>query len=145
MRVTPTDAIFEQVWTIHVDSFPKGELAPKGMLKNIFDNGTVFVRYSEVDGSVLSYAILSDKHDEPYVWSIATKQCARGQGHADWLLYEMEQYVRDTTVATGMWLCVHVNNAAAQRLYLAKGFRVTKCLMNFYGHGEMGLAMRKTL
>ena len=138
------DNTFEEIAAINYAAFDPMERAPKGILRNIFDTGDVFVTYSP-DGKVLAYAFLTEKLNEPYVWSIAVHENYRGQGLASHLLDEVEDFVRATSTANGILLTVHVNNAMAQRLYLAKGYRVWKFLTDYYGSNESGLMMRRPL
>ena len=138
------DNTFEEIAAINYAAFDPMERAPNGILRNIFDTGDVFVTYSP-DGKVLAYAFLTEKLNEPYVWSIAVHENYRGQGLASHLLDEVEDFVRATSTANGILLTVHVNNAMAQRLYLAKGYRVLKFLTNYYGSNESGLMMRRPL
>ena len=138
------DNTFEEIAAINYAAFDPMERASKGILRNIFDTGDVFVTYSP-DGKVLAYAFLTEKLNEPYVWSIAVHENYRGQGLASHLLDEVEDFVRATSTANGILLTVHVNNAMAQRLYLAKGYRVLKFLTDYYGSNESGLIMRRPL
>ena len=138
------DNTFEEIAAINYAAFDPMERAPNGILRNIFDTGDVFVTYSP-DGKVLAYAFLTEKLNEPYVWSIAVHENYRGQGLASHLLDEVEDFVRATSTANGILLTVHVNNAMAQRLYLAKGYRVLKFLTDYYGSNESGLMMRRPL
>lgn len=142
--IEKTDKVFDAIAAINDASFGPLERAPRGVLKDIFDRATVFVKISP-EGRVKSYAFLTIKYDEPYVWVIATAQEFRGLGYAGKLLDEMDEHVRMTSGAAGMWLTVHANNAGAQKLYLDKGYRVQKVLTNYYGHGEHGLSMRRPL
>jgi ribosomal protein S18 acetylase RimI-like enzyme len=139
------DNTFEEIAAINYASFGPKQRAPNDILRNRFDTSDVFVTYSPDGKRVVAFALLAEKLNEPYVWVIATHENYRGQGLAGHLLDEIEEFVRATNTATGIWLTVHVNNAKAQRLYLEKGYRVLKFLTNYYGSNESGLAMRRPL
>lgn len=143
LNALKTDKTFEEIAAINDASFSPLERAPHGTLRDVFDRATVFVRVSTV-GSIMAYAFLTIKYDEPYVWVIATAEKYRGRGYAGSLLDEMNEYAK-TTGAAGIWLSCHINNATAQKLYLDKGYRVVKVLQNYYGHDEHGLSMRRIL
>lgn len=139
------DNAFEEIAAINYAAFGPLERAPNGILRNIFDTADVFVTYSPDGKRIVAYALLTEKLNEPYIWAIATHENYRGQGLAGHLLDQVEEFVRATNQATGITLTVHVNNAGAQRLYLAKGYRVLRFLTNYYGSNEHGLMMRRAL
>lgn len=134
---------FNQIAEIYDASFQTLERAPRGVFRNVFDGAQVFVVLSG-DGTVLAFALLTEKWDEPYIWAIATNDGQRGNGFATFLLTEIELYAR-TLRSSGIVLSVHVENAGAQRLYLAKGYRVSRFLTSYYGPNEHGLKMRRQL
>jgi ribosomal protein S18 acetylase RimI-like enzyme len=150
MRIVYEDRtrLFETIVAIHEASFTKMERAPREMLRDAFDQAEIFVRVDLVNpfSQYVAYALLTEKLDEPYIWSIATDAGHRGLGHAGALLVEIEQFVRVwRKTASSIGLTVHVNNITAQRLYLDNGYRVEQVLSNHYGPGESGLVMRRTL
>lgn len=136
--------LFDQIAEIYDASFQMIERAPRGVLRATFDEATVFVVMSG-DGTVLAFALVTEKWGEPYIWAIATADGQRGHGFGTFLLTEIELYVRTKLRAAGIVLSTHVNNVGAQRLYLAKGYRVLKFLTNYYGSNEHGLMMRRPL
>jgi ribosomal protein S18 acetylase RimI-like enzyme len=143
-----SSTIFDEILVIHEASFSAKERAPRGILYDVFLKSDVFVILNGT-GHVIAFSFLSVKFGNPYVWIIATAESSRGEGHAGWLLSYMESHLRNfpSPVTEGgvIWLTVHQENIAAQRLYLSHGYRVTNYLRAYYGSGDDGLEMTKSL
>jgi len=140
-----SDRIFKEINELSKESFTGIEIPPIGLLREQFDAGDVFVIVSDNDetpGKVLSFAIVTTRWDEPYIWITATDRVHRGQGLATHILGEIDEFVRKTG-RYGVGLVTHVNNPA-QKLYFDRGFRVVRVLPNYYV-GFDGLMMRKEL
>lgn len=141
-----TDSVFIEVNAITKESFSGYELPPVGVLRDHFDAYDVFVLKATWPpaeaGKIVSYAIVSEKHGEPYIWSLATRINWRGQGLASGLLEDIETFAREKR-AYGVGLTTNVNNPA-QKLYFDHGYRVYQVLANYY-LGSNGLYMRREL
>lgn len=141
MRVTERNEpkfLLQRVIEITEKSFRDDELPPRGILTEQFMDGTVFID----SGDVKSYAIVSEKFGERYIWAIATHPDHRGRGLAGELLDEIEAWARENK-APSLTLTTHSDNPA-QKLYFDKGYRVTRVLQDYYQTGN-GLFMRRKL
>lgn len=140
--------VVEDIVALNKSAFSGVERAPDGIVRDLVQSAAIFVSYSHVayEGKTELYgaAIVTEKFNEPYIWSIAVAQKWRGMGIGGTLLDEIACYARELP-ATGTTLCVNANNAEAQRLYLKAGYRVMKFLPRYYGANGDGLIMRRPL
>jgi ribosomal protein S18 acetylase RimI-like enzyme len=144
-RIEKTQAVFDRIWEITEASFTGVELPPKGVLETEFGYAVNSVFTDSRRASwIQSYALLSEKFGEAYIWSIATAPTSRGCGFASHLLDEIEDYARTTLHQTGIGLSTNVNNPA-QKLYFDHGYRVERFMPGYYGKLENGLFMRRPL
>lgn len=138
-----SDAVFAMIYDIHNPSFQFFERASKGMLREQFDKGTVFVSYLSGGRRLAGYAIVTEKNAQPYVWEIAVASLYRGQGYGAALLGEIEVWARENEKREITLNCLTEN--PAQKLYFDAGYRVTKVLLGYYGAGRNGIVMRRNL
>ena len=149
--MTRENTIFEDIVELHDKCFDEFERAPRGILRTQYDTGDVFVMYGDQNEhgrrTLLGFLLRTNKHGEPYVWSIAVRKESRHIGIGKALLEEAVCEVRENGLrwSKGIGLTVNVDNVAAIRLYLKEGFRVTKVLKGYYGPGGDGLLMRRKL
>jgi ribosomal protein S18 acetylase RimI-like enzyme len=148
---TRESTVFEDIVALHDASFDPFERAPRGMLRTQYDTGRVFITYGVPNEhgrrKLLGFLLLTAKHGEPYIWSIAVNKASREGGVGTALIQEAVNEVieNDLRWAKGVGLTVNVDNVAAIRLYLKEGFKVTKVLKGYYGPGGDGLLMRRKL
>ena len=148
---TRENTVFEDIVELHDKSFDTFERAPHGILRTQYDTGQVFVMYGDQNEhgrrTLLGFLIRTNKHGEPYIWSIAVRKESRGQGIGKALIAEAVCDVLDGGLrwSKGIGLTVNVDNVPAIRLYLKEGFRVTKVLSGYYGPGGDGLLLRRKL
>lgn len=145
MRMISKDSeMFERCFTLQKICFDAEEQAPHGMMSYVFETGTVFTNPLTIWDSkhIHAFAIVTEKHGEPFVWSIAVHPDFRRLGIAGKMLDEIEEWAR-TQNAAGIGLTVQIDNPA-QKLYFDKGYRVQNVLKNYYLTGH-GLFMRRKL
>jgi ribosomal protein S18 acetylase RimI-like enzyme len=147
MRLYVKDKGFEDsIVALNREAFSGIERAPDGIVRDTFQNAdAVFTIHN--DTTMLGAAMVTTKAGygpEPYIWSIAVKESARGLGIGGTLLDEVALYARELP-STGTYLIVNSNNANAQRLYLKHGYRVMKFLPRYYGSDGDGVMMRRPL
>lgn len=149
--MTRENTVFEDIVELHDKAFDEFERAPHGVLRTQYETGEVFVMYGDQNEhgrrTLLGFLILTQKHGEAYVWSIAVRKESRGQGIGKALLDEAVCEVRQHQLrwSKGIGLTVNVDNVAAIRLYLKEGYRVTKVLGGYYDPAGNGLFMRRKL
>jgi ribosomal protein S18 acetylase RimI-like enzyme len=136
------DYHFFQIDALNTICFTGDERAPRGVLKEQWGKGECFVEVSPESGMIVSFAIVSEKFCEKYVWAIATHPAWRGQGFAGRLLDEIEAWARETKDRS-IALTTHEANPA-QKLYFDKGYRVAAVLKDYYMTGN-GILMRRKL
>lgn len=142
--IEKNDWTFIEINRITKESFTGVEVPPIQVLRREYDLGDIFVRVTtEGEPRIRSYAIVSEKWNQPYIWSLATDNRDRGQGLASSLLKEIEEYERKKGERE-INLTTHVNNPA-QKLYFDHGYRVKNVIDNYYLGGFDGLLMRKEL
>lgn len=128
------DVWLERVCVISDHAFHGEERAPHGIVRNQFNEGTVFVHPERL---FLGYAIVITRFDEPYLWSIAVIPMAQGQGVGSELLKEV------TTKFPTCGLTCRADNPA-KTLYEKHGFRVKTVMHGYYENCD-GLFMRRQI
>ena len=93
---------------------------------------------------ILGYALVNTIGGVPLLRSIAVIPNMRGKGIASGLLDEVHTGYRKAGLQRIRLHC-KVDNAEAQRLYLAKGYRVSAYLKDYYAPEGDGLEMEKVL
>lgn len=151
MRVTDkNDVLFRTIQHISDVSFDGIERPPVMTLKYEFDTSEVFVfkQLPENSGSmtvrstIVAFALVNVRADEPYLWSLAVLPEFRNRKIASRLLKEVIAYYTEKHAKT-LSLSVNVDNPA-QKLYFDHGFRTLRVLPRYYGEAS-GLRMRRYL
>lgn len=139
-----SDRIFKEMYDITKASFDAEEVPPVGMFRQQFEVADVFVKVSEhsdTPGKVLSFAIVTRRFGQPFIWEIATAKEYRGFGFASGLLDEIVEDIRKGGKDFGVGLITRVDNPS-QTLYFKKGYRVADILRRYYP-GKDGLYMKR--
>lgn len=116
----------------------------KRMLADSYLSGSFFGSLMEEGGGITAYGGIHIVGEEAEIELIATaemyRRCGRGGKILDDLL---EEAARRGVKA--VFLEVRVSNAAAQLLYLKKGFKGLYARSRYYPDGEDALVMKKEL
>ena len=132
-----TDKVFDMVAAVCYSSFDGVQRPPEGILRDKFLTGDVF--FAACDDIFAGFAIVIQRLDHPYLWTIAVAEDYRGYGVGRRLLNEITEDNRD---AGYIELVCKVDNPA-QRLYFDAGYRVVRVDRSFYGAEGPGLVMRR--
>lgn len=114
------------------------------MLADSFLADSFFGSLLEEGDGIVAYGGIHFAGDEAEIELVATaemyRRCGRGSKILDDLLEEAEK-----REVKSVWLEVRVSNAAAQLMYLKKGFKGVYARSRYYPDGEDAIVMKKEL
>lgn len=114
------------------------------MLADSFLSDSFFGSLLEEGGGVTAYGGMHFAGDEAEIELIATAEMYRRCGRGSRVLDDLIDEARNRGIKS-VWLEVRVSNAAAQLMYLKKGFRGAYARTRYYPDGEDAIVMKKEL
>jgi ribosomal protein S18 acetylase RimI-like enzyme len=136
----PTEGDILYVNSLTRDSFTGVEVPPESHLRNAVKSGRLFLSIPQ-DSQPVGYAIVTERYDAPWLFSMAVDPYARKCGYGQGLLKAVTNDAYDRGHRM-VGLTVKQDNIGAQIMYLKAGFIVELVMYNYYIDAD-GLLMRK--